>query len=60
MQFWSLYPRELVLNVNVQTEVMALAWTTSTLAQGILIAIGIRTEKPGYCLANAVVEVAWL
>ena len=69
LRFWSLSSLELLLNIDVQIMVKALAWTTSTEAHGSLIAIGTATSgvqllqvihKPGYSRENPAVELSWL
>ena len=70
MRFWSLSSRELVLNIDVQNKVEALAWTStgSTSAASGLIALGTVTgvqllqviQKQGYSRENPSVEVSWL
>jgi len=69
MRFWSLASRELVLVLNIQTEVKAFAWTPSTSAEGGLIAIGRGSggvqllqviHKPGYSRKDPEVELSWL
>ena len=67
IRFWSLSSRELVLNVDIQAEISALAWT-ATSAPGGLIAFGTNNggvqllqviHKPGYSRENPAVELSW-
>ena len=69
MRFWSVSTGKLVLNIDVQNEVKALAWTSSASATGGLIAIGTYsgvvqllqvTQKQGYSREDPAVEVSWL
>jgi len=67
LRFWSLASRELVLSIDVRSEVRALAWTAG--AAGALIAVGTNSgavqllqviQKQGYSRENPAVEVSWL
>jgi len=71
IRVWSVCSQELVLNIDVQAEVEALAWatTTKTSAEGGLIAIGMGTggvqllrviQSQGYSRESPAVEVSWL
>jgi len=69
LRLWSLSARELYLNVDVQSEVWALAWTGGTPAEDGLIAIGTETggvqllrviQKQGYSRQNPAVELSWI
>ena len=69
LRLWSLSTLELVLNIEIQGEVRALAWTPGTPAGGGLIAIGTETggvqllqvvQKQGYSRENPDVEVTWI
>jgi len=69
LRFWSLSSRELVLNIEIQGEVCALAWTGGTSAECGLIAIGTETggvqllqvvQKQGYSRESPLVELSWI
>ena len=68
LRFWSLSSWELVLNVDIQTEITALAWTGSMSTAGGHIAIGTQNggvqllhviHKRGHSRENPVVELSW-
>ena len=67
IRLWSLSPREPGINIDIQSEVYALAWTGGTVMGGLL-AIGTRSggvqllqviHKRGYSRENPVVELSW-
>jgi len=68
LRFWSSSSRELILHIDIQAEITALAWAGRTSRSGGLIAIGTLSgevqfkqviKKQGYSRENPAVELSW-